>query len=592
MPTPWHSRAGRTVKALLAVLCGGALSLAVSGISGAVSLPVSSPLPTPTVAVPALTTPGASVPLPGSVTVSIPSLTTPAVSVPTGGEPTVSAPPGGQPTVSVPTPSMPAVPPLPIAAGSPLSPSPASAHGAGSAGTGAGRSSPGSTGQRSQTPRGRPRGGHSTNAARRPRVGARTPSGPGVGTPAAAKPPHAGLLTAAPSAAKPPSHPSASPLDSIGSNIPLPLPVPDWSKPIILVLLLVAIGLGARSRLASRRAGMLERQRATLLRDLDVMQSALVPDLPSEVGGMRISAAYRAAEGPGAGGDFYDVFALESGRVAVILGDVVGHGHEALTDAALTRYTLRAYLQAGLDPRATLALASRVLTEPETERYVTVVVGLFDSDSGELTYATAGHPTPIILGSHEPPAITGCPALSCGLPTGRRQTRVSLTPGAQVCFFSDGLIEARVQDGLFGRERLRAMLPSLGPRPLADELLHAIRAEADACHDDMSVCIVLPRSSSKRAATYVEEFEADVRALAGGQAEHFLEACSVPQAAIAGTLERASAIAVADGSAMLRVDIHAAGSAVAVSGHSARARAEGEYRPASCAPAAMHPSSA
>jgi serine phosphatase RsbU (regulator of sigma subunit) len=395
-----------------------------------------------------------------------------------------------------------------------------------------------------------------------------------------------------PVVAKTGSRPSANPLDSIGRHIPFPLPVPDWSKPIILALLLVAIWFAARSRLASRRTRALERQRATLLRDLDVMQTALVPDLPSEVGGMRVSAAYRAAEGPGAGGDFYDVFSLEPGRVAVILGDVVGHGREALTDAALTRYTLRAYLQAGLDPRATLALASRVLTEPETERYVTVVVGLFDSSSGELTYATAGHPTPIILGSHEPPAITGCPALSCGLPTGRRQTRVSLESGAEVCFFSDGLIEARVPDGLFGRQRLREMLPKLGPRPLAADLLLAIRAESDACPDDMSVCIVLPRSTANRPSTYVEEFEADVRALAGGQAEHFLEACSVPPAAVEAALERASAIAVADGSALLRVDIHPAGSAVAVSGRSARARAEGEYRPAPCAPATMHPSSA
>src|ERR1700730_18137785 len=206
--------------------------------------------------------------------------------------------------------------------------------------------------------------------------------------------------------------------------------------------------------------------------------------------------------------------------------------------------------------------------------------------------SSAAPSPPTILGSHEPPAITGCPALSCGLPTGRRQTRVSLTPGAQVCFFSDGLIEARVQDGLFGRERLRAVLPSLGARPLADDLLGAIRAEGDTCPDDMSVCIVLPRSTSNRAATYMEEFEVDVRALAAGQAEHFLEACSVPQPAVAEALGRASAIAVADGSAMLRVDIHPAGSTVTVSGRSAGAQVEGEYRPASCAPAAMHPSSA
>jgi hypothetical protein len=385
---------------------------------------------------------------------------------------------------------------------------------------------------------------------------------------------------------------SGNPLDSIGRHIPLPLPVPDWSKPIILALLLAALWFGTRSRLAARRARVLERQRVALLRDLEVMQAALVPEIPPEVAGIPVSAAYRAAEGPGAGGDFYDVLALEDGRVAVILGDVVGHGHEALIDAALTRFTIRAYLQAGLDPRATLALANRVLTEPNAERYVTVAVGLFDSRAGELTYATAGHPTPIILGSFEPDAISGCPALSCGLPTGRRQTRISLAQGAQVCFFSDGLLEARLGDGLFGRERLRAILPTLGPSPQAGDLLAAVREQADACHDDMSACVVLPQGTSNGACTYVEEFDADARALAGGQAEHFLQACSVPEEEVVLVLERASATALADGSAMLRVQIGAGTSAVTVGAGGAGPATAVEYRPAGWAPAAMHPSSA
>jgi serine phosphatase RsbU (regulator of sigma subunit) len=118
--------------------------------------------------------------------------------------------------------------------------------------------------------------------------------------------------------------------------------------------------LAVCGRLAARRARRLEDQRATLLRDVDVMQAALVPEVPASLGGLAVSVAYRPAEGPAAGGDFYDLFIPAPGKVAIILGDVAGHGHEALIQAALTRYTLRAYIQAGLEPRAALALAGEV----------------------------------------------------------------------------------------------------------------------------------------------------------------------------------------------------------------------------------------
>jgi hypothetical protein len=336
-----------------------------------------------------------------------------------------------------------------------------------------------------------------------------------------------------------------NPLDALGGQIPLPLPVPDWSKPIIVALLLVAIWFGARSRLAARRARALERQRATLLHDLDVMQAAVVPEVPLELDGLSVSVAHRAAEGPGGGGDFYDVFSPEPGKVAVVLGDVVGHGHEALTDAALMRYTLRAYLLAGLEPRSTLALAGQVLTDPGSERYVTVVIGVFDAGSGDLTYATAGHPTPIILGSYEPPSIYPCPA--------------------RVCFFSDGLTEARIEDGLLGRDRLSEILTELGPRALAADLLQAIRAEAESCPDDMSACMVLPQTPAVNRFSHVEELEADREALAAGRVERFLEECVVPAHASSGALDRAGAIAGRYGTALLRVEIQSADATVTVS---------------------------
>jgi hypothetical protein len=356
-----------------------------------------------------------------------------------------------------------------------------------------------------------------------------------------------------------------NPLDAIGRHIPLPLPVPDWSKPIIVVLLLIAIWFGARSRLAARRARGLESQRATLVHDLDVMQAAVVPEVPLQHDGLSVSVAYRAAEGPGGGGDFYDVFSPEPGKVAVVLGDVVGHGHEALTDAALMRYTLRAYLLAGLDPRATLALAGQVLTDPESERYVTVVIGVFDARSGELTYATAGHPMPIILGSYEPPSICPCPAISCSLSTGRRQTKVSLQAGAKVCFFSDGLIEARIEEGLLGRDRLSEILTQLGPRALAADLLQSIRAEAESCPDDMSACIALPRTAAVNTFSHAEELEADAEALVAGRVERFLQECVVPADAIPRALDRAGTIAARHGTAVLRVETETAGPTVTVS---------------------------
>jgi hypothetical protein len=360
---------------------------------------------------------------------------------------------------------------------------------------------------------------------------------------------------------------ASNPLDVLGKHIPLPLPVPDWSKPIILALLLLAIYLGVRSRTATRRARRLERQRATLLRDVDVMQAALVPEIPARVGGLAVSVAYRPAEGPAAGGDFYDVFVPARGKVAMILGDVAGHGPRALTRAALTRYTLRAYLQAGLEPRAALALAGRVLADPTAEHFATVALAVYDQREGLLTYASAGHPPPILRGlqTREPLGVCASPPVGWTVPTGRRQTRVSLAPGAVVCFYSDGLIEARCGQGLLGRERLGELLASLGPRPDAAKLLAAVRSAAQATPDDMAACILMPELSVIGAATNVEELEADSDALDAGQVRRFLQGCRVPAAEIESAIELAGEIAAISGTALLRVELDVPGAGVTVS---------------------------
>jgi Stage II sporulation protein E (SpoIIE) len=354
---------------------------------------------------------------------------------------------------------------------------------------------------------------------------------------------------------------SGNPLERIGSHIPLPIPVPDWSKPIIIALLLLAMWFGVRSRLAALRARNLERQRAGLLRDLGAMQAALVPEVPARLEGLAVSVAYRPAEGPAAGGDFYDLFAPEPGKVAIVLGDVAGHGRQALTHAALTRYTLRAYLQAGLEPRAALALAGKVLIDRTGVRFATVAVGVYDTNGGTLTYALAGHPPPILLGppGHEPLTMCSSPPIGWGRPTGRRQTTISLAQGAEACFFSDGLIEARSDGWLLGRDRLGEILAGLGPRPDAADLLARVRAVAQRAPDDMVACVLSPEPGVADGGTHVEELEVDARALRSRAVWRFLERCGLPAVEIASLIEVASAIMASCGTAVLRVDLGSAG---------------------------------
>ncbi|HEX5851694.1 MAG TPA: PP2C family protein-serine/threonine phosphatase [Solirubrobacteraceae bacterium] len=356
---------------------------------------------------------------------------------------------------------------------------------------------------------------------------------------------------------------AANPLDALGRRLPVPLPVPDWSKPIILLLVIAALWFGARSRLAVMRARRLEGQRDVLLQDLSVMQAALVPVIPRRMGELAVSVAYRPAEGPAAGGDFYDVFELDGGKVAVLLGDVAGHGHEALTQAALTRYTLRAYLQAGLAPRAVLALAGSVLADASAAHFATVAVAVYDGASGTLTYASAGHPAPISVGFDTPEPLTICcsPPVGWDVPTGRRQTMLSLPAGAVVCFFSDGLIEARTEDGLLGRARLAAILAELGPRPSSSDLLKWVRASTVATPDDMVSCILVPMAAPATASAHVEELEVDAADLDGEGVGRFLAACGVAAPDLATALAQARAVLDAHETAVLHIECPAGGRA-------------------------------
>jgi hypothetical protein len=331
--------------------------------------------------------------------------------------------------------------------------------------------------------------------------------------------------------------------------------IPEAVWILVGALLALALALAARSRLAALRARRLERQRGELLEDVGLLQAALLPVLPVRLGPVGTSAAYHPADGPAAGGDFYDVFALDDGRLAAIVGDVSGHGRQALPHTALLRFTLRAYLEAGLSPREALRTAGVVLDRQLGESFATVVLATFEPRERILTYASAGHPPPLFLGSEPiaPVVAAAAPPIGTGTPTGTRQTVVSVPGRTQICLYTDGITEARVGEELFGTERLAGALAALGPQATAPALLDAVAGESDRRPDDMAACILAVEGGEEPPEVLVEELELDRHELAGARTERFLLACGVPRERIDEFVRAAQADAGRGGTVLLHV---------------------------------------
>jgi len=118
------------------------------------------------------------------------------------------------------------------------------------------------------------------------------------------------------------------------------------------------------------------------------------------------------------------------------------------------------------------------------------VLAVYDPNARVLRYACAGHPPPVFLGDadHVPVTAASSPPIGAGV-TGLRQTTVSLPADSAVCFFTDGLIEARHDGRLIGRLGLVKIIRELGPRATAAEVLDQVALEADSVDDDMAACM-------------------------------------------------------------------------------------------------------
>jgi Stage II sporulation protein E (SpoIIE) len=353
-----------------------------------------------------------------------------------------------------------------------------------------------------------------------------------------------------------PSGAEAEPFGPVFGSVPELLEfVPDSFKIVLAGLAALTILLALGYLLSALRNRRLERQRSELLKEVGLLQTALLPPVPDRMGALRTSVAYRPADGPGAGGDFYDVLPLAGGRVGFILGDVSGHGRGALARTAFMRYTLRAYLEAGLEPRVALQVAGRVIDENLGGDFATVLLAVHDPETGSLTYASAGHPAPIVVGPqpHEPVTAGSSPPIGVGVKTGLRQTTVPLVPGAVAALFTDGLMEARVDGGMLGRERLEELLAELGTGATASGLISSVSDEARVLSDDIAAVVIQPTTAATAGLFRTEQLELSSRELDGPVASNFLESCGFSTVEIEAAIHDARALAERFGGVILHV---------------------------------------
>jgi serine phosphatase RsbU (regulator of sigma subunit) len=391
---------------------------------------------------------------------------------------------------------------------------------------------------------------------RLPSVGAltRSPLAPAaalLAVPAAAK----GGASAPERTSRAPSHAAASQIVTTVTRIINVIPAAVQIA--IGALVALALALGMSSRLASLRVRRLARQRRQLLEDVGLLQAALLPPAPARLGPVGTSSAYRPASGPGAGGDFYDVFALGDGQVAVIVGDVSGHGRSALPQTTLVRFTLRAYLEAGMSPRSALQMAAPVLERQLGESFATVVLATYHPRERTLVYACAGHPPPLILGTESISPITVCssPPIGAGQPTGTRQTVVSLPGESLVCFYTDGVLDARVGGQLFGVRRLKLALAGLGPDATASALLDRVAEESDQRPDDMAACLLRVEGDRSAPSVQGEELELDRREAGRDRAGKLLLARGLDTGQVEHVISSARRAVARDGAVVLELHL-------------------------------------
>ncbi|MFS0897322.1 SpoIIE family protein phosphatase [Mycolicibacterium litorale] len=204
---------------------------------------------------------------------------------------------------------------------------------------------------------------------------------------------------------------------------------------------------------------------------------------------------YQAASRPlQVGGDWYDVVELEDGRIALIVGDCVGHGLTAATVMGQVRSACRALLLSNPSPGAALSAMDQFAARLSGAQCTTAVCMVLDPGTGELLYSSAGHPPPIVVDADGTTRLLDdghTIALGMRADWARPEARVTLAAGATLLLYTDGLVERRRQPLEHGISRAAALVQDRRASTLddlADSIMSRL-APAGGYQDDVAVLL-------------------------------------------------------------------------------------------------------
>ncbi|MEV8478660.1 SpoIIE family protein phosphatase [Streptomyces sp. NPDC051173] len=215
----------------------------------------------------------------------------------------------------------------------------------------------------------------------------------------------------------------------------------------------------------------------------DELQRTMLPDSLPQPTGVRLASRYLpAAETARVGGDWYDAIPLPGNRVALVVGDVMGH---SMTSAAIMgQLRTTAQTLAGLDlpPAEVLHHLDEQAQRLGSDRMATCLYAVYDPVAHRIVIANAGHPPPIMLHRGGRAEVLRVPP---GAPIGVggvdfEAVELDAPAGATLLLYTDGLVESRIRDVWTGIEQLRERLietarltgPNPPPlEPLCDEVL-------------------------------------------------------------------------------------------------------------------------